>query len=191
MTTSLTSSAPMARGKDQGARRAIHFGMTCGTLATLLLAAAPPAAVADPVPNRIFAECELNTSSQGQQINTVAGLQADILAANPNSPQRDHIVNPVIAYVVIYAIDNDNNGQRIEDGDDQLVGFTGPVICVNPNATDGIEAALQTDDIGNIDILDVQDALILRHTGDDPADEDDANRICHTTDGNTDCFDID
>lgn len=189
MTTSLTSFAPIPRRRSPGARRALHFGMACGTLATLFLTATPPAAVAQE-PNRVFADCVLNSNGQGSQsIDTLAGLEGDILATNTNNPNDTDLASATIAYVVVYAINNDNNGQEIEDGGVPTGQFTGPVICVHPDLN--IDSVLQTDDIAEIDILDVQDALILRHTsaGSDPL-ADGANRICHTTDGNTDCFDI-
>ena len=177
---------------SHGTRQVSGFAMAYGTLAMLLLAGGTPAAMADPMPNRVFAECVLNTSSQGQQINTVAGLQEDILDANPpgNADEIQDDPPPEIAYVIIYAINNDNNGQLLVDNQENPVGFTGPVICVHPDFD--ITEVLQTTDIPDVDILDVQDALILRHTPEGAAASvEDANRTCHTTDGNTDCFDID
>lgn len=180
----------MPCGRSHGGRQAVRFGMACGALATLLLTAGAPAAVAQE-PNRVFADCVLNSNGQGSNfIDTLAGLEGDILATNTNNPNDTDLASATIAYVVVYAIDNDNNGQEIEDGGEPTGEFTGPVICVHPDFD--IVPALQTTDIPDIDILDLQDALILRHT---PAGAGetvpDANRICHTTDGNTDCFDID
>lgn len=189
MTTNMENSVP-------GARRVARYGMACAALATLFLAGGMPAAIAqqpdDPMPNRVFANCVLETTDQGNRINTVAGLQEDIDNANPGG-NADKIQFPaVIAYVVVYAVSNDNNGQALEDKQGNLTGdFTGPVICINPDLVD-ITTALQTNpDLEDKDILDIQDALILRHTPTGgPASDPDANRICHTTDGDTDCFDI-
>lgn len=178
----------------QGARQVSRFAMAYGALVILALAGwVLPAAAQEPGPptaNQVFANCVLEDRSPPPpgRINTVAGLQADILRRNPGG-NANRIADPTIAYVIIYAVDNDNNGQPLVDRSGNPVGFTGPVICVAPGFN--ITSALQTTDIPNVDILDVQDALILRHTpaGADPS-ADDANRTCHTTDGTTSCYNI-
>ena len=182
MTTSVSFEAPC-----RWSRELSRSGTAFGALAALFLASWAPPAMSDPIPNRIFAECKLSA-------DTVASLEQDILDTNSPPPNDPEIDSPLISYVVIYAIDNDNNGQRVlADGQGTVgpvLGFTGPVICVAPDIN--IDTALQTDDIIEIDILDLQDALILRHAPTSASEGDPAaNRICHTTDGNTDCFDID
>jgi hypothetical protein len=190
MTTSSSLKAPCRW--SLGVHQVSRFAMAYGALAILLLAGGTtPAAAQQPGPptaNQIFARCVLQNTSTGNRINTVAGLKADILAANP-SGTANKIQNPVIAYAIIYSVDLDNNGQPLVDRFGNPVGFTGPVICAAPGFA--VTTALQTDDIPDIDILDLQDALILRHTpAGAAASVEDANRTCHTTDGNTQCFDI-
>jgi hypothetical protein len=159
--------------------------MAYSALAVLILAGGTPSALAidvgdaDPLPNRVYAECELSPEAVEALIESIE----DVNSANPNDPE---IVGDV-SYVIVYVVGNDNNGQEIVDTPVSL-GFTGPVVCIDP-AQVGIDPALQTDDIANIDILDLQDALILRHAP-AGAGSPGANRTCHTTDGNTDCFDI-
>jgi hypothetical protein len=184
MTTSLSFEAPSrwSRAGHQVSRGATAYG----ALTMLLLAGGTHSAMAIDVgdanafPNQVYAECELSTEA-------VEALVESIEDVNSNNPNDAEIVGDV-SYVVVYVVGNDNNGQEIVDEGSSL-GFTGPAICVNSDAV-GIEPALPTDDIPDVDILDLQDALILRHA---PAGDGapGANRICHTTDGNTDCFDID
>lgn len=180
------------RSWSDGTRQVSRFATVYGAMAVLLLAAGTlPATAQQPGPptaNQVFAKCVLENQSTGNRINTVLGLQTDILAANP-SGNADKIANPTIAYVIIYSVDNDNNGQPLVDRRGDPVGFTGPVICAAPEFA--ITTTQQTTDIPNIDILDIQEALILRHTpAGAAASADDANRTCHTTDGNTQCFDV-
>ena len=193
MTTNLRSfKAPCSR--CQGARHVSRFAIGYRALVILALAGwVLPATAQQPGPptaNQVFANCVLGNTSPPPPgtINTVAGLQADILRANP-SGNANKIANPTIAYVIIYEVDNDNNGQPLVDRFGNPVGFTGPVICVHPDFD--ITPVLQTTDIPNVDILDVQDALIVRTTpeGADPSVAD-ANRTCHTTDGTTSCYNI-
>jgi hypothetical protein len=190
MTTSSERPETMTCRRAESASRGLGVGMACAALAMLFLTGGTPTAMADPIPNRVFADCVLEHRSGGSRINTLAGLQADILRTNTPNPNDPEIESPAIAYVVIYAVDNDNNGQRVVNGrNGPLLGFTGPVICVNPAFN--ISSTLQTTDIPNIDILDLQDALILRHApAGTPSGAPGANRFCHTTDGNTDCFNI-
>jgi hypothetical protein len=163
-----------------------RFALAYGGLMMLLLAGGTHSAMAvdvgdvDVIPDQVYAECELSADAVEALVESIE----DVNSPNPNDAE---IVGEV-SYVVVYVVGNDNNGQEIVD-DGSSLGFTGPVICVDADAV-GIEPALQTDDIPGVDILDLQDALILRHA---PAGDGapGANRICHTTDGNTDCFDID
>lgn len=170
---------------SRGAGQLNRFGIACAALAALFLASGTSPAIAidvgdaDPLPNRVYAECVLSDDA-------VEALVESIEDVNSNRPNDPEIVGAV-SYVIVYVVGNDNNGQEIVD--DVSLGFTGPAICINDLEVE-IAPALQTDDIPDVDILDLQDALILRHA---PAGDGapGANRICHTTDGNTDCFDID
>jgi hypothetical protein len=188
MTARLRSSKAPCRW-SRGAGQLNRFGMAFGALAALFLAigTSPALAIdvgdADPLPDRVYAECVLSDDA-------VEALVESIEDVNSNNPNDAEIVGAV-SYVVVYVVGNDNNGQEIVD--DESSDFTGPAICINDSEVE-ITPALQTDDIPDIDpdidILDLQDGLILRHA---PAGDGapGANRICHTTDGNTDCFDID
>ena len=167
------------------ARQLSRLGVAFGALAGLFLAggASPAIAIdvgdADPLPDRVYAECVLSDDAVEALVESIE----DVNSNNPNDPE----IVGAVSYVVVYVVGNDNNGQEIVE--DESLGFTGPAICINDLEVE-VTPALQTDDIPDIDILDLQDALILRHP---PAGDGSpgANRICHTTDGNTDCFDID
>lgn len=85
-----------------------------------------------------------------------------------------------VAFVVVYSISNDNNGQPVAGG------TTGPVLCTNPNAPIPFETSADTD-IPGIDILDSAEAFLLRFEGSGGTTEPET-RFCHTTNANVDCY---
>jgi hypothetical protein len=109
-----------------------------------------------------------------------------------------------IAFVVVYALNNPNNGQPVPGG------FTGPIICTNPgnlevqgfgitgfeedNATRLTEASeipTDTDPGGaaSVDIVGAEEAFILQYQLNGGSNDGKVEkRVCHTVAGNTDCF---
>jgi hypothetical protein len=105
---------------------------------------------------------------------TVTALQGDVGAGVGANGV------PEVAFVVVYSINNDNNGQPIPGG------TTGPVLCTNPNAPLPLATPADTDILG-IDILDSAEAFLLRFEGSGGTTEPET-RFCHTTNANVDCY---
>lgn len=155
-------------------RRAVARG-ACAALAVasaLIVGASVPAtvAVAQDAPdlNRIWAGCVLSPEA-------VDALSADIAGGQG-------IGTPEVAFVVVYSLNNDNDGQPVTVQGQG--GFTGPVICRNEGVAGSIAGTTQTDDVGPVTILDAEEAFVLRYQSDSSI----AKRVCHTVNNNTDCF---
>lgn len=167
----------------QGGGRARTWSRACmaSALAAPLLAGLSTQAVAQLELNRAYAGCVLTGS-------TVSGLLTDLgtsgIAQHTNG-------SPEVAFVVVYALNNDNDGQPATVRGTR--GFTGPVICRNQDVT-GIANTTQTTRIpasGTVNVLDVEDVFILRYVLNGPANAGTREKvICHTVDANTDCFRI-
>lgn len=113
--------------------------------------------------------CELSAG-------TITALQADV--------DRNIVVEgtPEIAFVVVYSITNDNNGQALSGG-----GTSGPILCgpgfiTNPPFPTDADA-----DVSDIDILDAAEAFLLRYEGTGGSSPPET-RFCHTTNANVDCY---
>jgi hypothetical protein len=111
---------------------------------------------------------------------TVEELQADV-AAGTGIAAGD----VEIAFVVVYSLNNDNNGQPL-DGT-----ATGPVLCANEAVT-GLPAETTADtqipsgEEDTFDIRDSSEAFLLRY---EPSGTPNAEtRFCHTTNANVDCY---
>lgn len=154
------------------------------------LAQDPP----DPAKDKVWGGCLLDTA-------TVSELIADIQAG----PGIDD-PGVKVSYVVVYTRANDNNGQPLI-ATPPGPGFTGPVICRNPdevditardNATPTPNPLKETTDIPTqtdpggattVDIKSAEEAFILQHELNGGTNDGDIeNRVCHTTDANVDCF---
>jgi hypothetical protein len=152
--------------------RSTRIGAACGALAiaTASMASAcfPSVAAAQSAPtaDRVWAQCQLS-------IDTVNQLVADMDAADTSN--RLTLDPEQVAFVVIYSFQG-NDGQQLTAG-----GFTGPVICRDTGVA--INQVLQTDDISTTNVLDVENAIILRY-----GTANVEKRYCHTVDANTDCF---
>jgi hypothetical protein len=145
-------------------------------LATALLLGSPIPALSqvappDPEESHVWAGCVLDAA-------TVAALQTDVNVGIEAELDSDIEV----AFVVVYSL-KENDGQPIDSG------FTGPVICTNPDLV--AEETTQTDDIGSagdtVTILDAEEAFLLRYQFEE-SPEVIEKRVCHTVDNNTDCF---
>jgi hypothetical protein len=158
-------------GQEINPRRCARFGcgrsLAAAALAAALLIGVSGAALAQTA-DRVWADCQLSPETVTSLLGDVGGI------ASNNAGSQE------VAFVVIYSISNENNGQPVETRD-----FTGPVICRNP-AVVGITATQQTDPIGTVDILDAASAFLLRYRDGGTL----RNRVCHTVDSNTDCFRI-
>jgi hypothetical protein len=107
--------------------------------------------------------------------DTVDGLEQDMAAAGGN-----RLGTPTVAFVVIYSFQG-NDGQPLSGVTDPEGPHTGPVICRAPGVN--INQVLQTADIPTTNVLDVENAIILRY-GTTSVEK----RYCHTVDANSDCF---
>jgi hypothetical protein len=162
----------VAEGGSAGGYGAIALATTLllGSPIPALSQVAPP----DPEDSHVWAGCVLDAA-------TVAALQADVNVGIEAELDSDI----EIAFVVVYSLNNDNDGQPVTGG------TTGPVICTNPEVVDTPSPTTQTTNIGSADdtvtILDAEEAFLLRYQFEDPP-EDIEKRVCHTVDNNTDCF---
>jgi hypothetical protein len=138
-----------------------------------------------PQADHVWGGCELSPA-------TVTALAADAAVEAEGTAE--------ISFVVVYTLSNDNNGQPLGEA-----GFTGPVICVNP-AEAGITAfeagegprLTETSDIptetdpggaATVDILEAEESFIVKYQLNGGANGGDIEkRVCHTVDGNVDCF---
>jgi hypothetical protein len=151
-----------SHGPDLNARRPGLASLATGMLLTLFVVGAAFGQDA----NRLEL-CSLDSGTVGE-------LQADVAAGT--DIDDDDIE---IAFVVVYSLNNDNNGQPLDGG------ATGPVLCTNPALVDPTET-FADEEIpleGTIDILDSAEAFLLRYQ-----DGETASRFCHTTNANVDCF---
>jgi hypothetical protein len=152
-----------------GVRRA------CPALAVTLIAGTSvyaAVAVAQDAPNlnRIWAGCVLTDTA-------VTELEASV-------GEGAGIDTPEVAFVVVYSLNNDNDGQPVTV--QGQAGFTGPVICRNTDVVSAPVATSQTDNVGPVTILDAEEAFVLRVQSGSSI----AKRVCHTVNNNTDCFRI-
>lgn len=145
------------------------------------------AAVDPPQPERVWGGCVLDPA-------TVAEIQADVNVGIGLASATDIRV----AFVVVYSL-NDNDGQGpVSLG--PATGFTGPILCTNPaevgipnEVTESADIPAQTGPSGatSIDILDLEEAMILRYdVNGGAADGTIEKRFCHTVGVNNDCFRI-
>jgi hypothetical protein len=156
--------------KTRSTRMSAAYGALAIATASMASASFPGVAAAQqPQANRVWAECTLN-SGEGA-IDTITGLLEDMGASSTQLAPSE------VAFVVIYSL-QENDGQPLTGG-----GFTGPVICRNTEVAPDVDQVLQTDNIPTTDLLDVENAIILRY-GTTNVEK----RYCHTVDANTDCF---
>jgi hypothetical protein len=165
-------SATDTRGPDpaQTSRRR-EPELVCATmaLAAFLVAGASVQALAQTA-GHVWAGCELSATAVEELETTLA--DADI-------------IDPEVAFVVVYSLTKDNDGQEVADG------FTGPVICRNNAVVSAPDPTTQTNDIGSasatVTVLDGEEAFLLRYQFEEEPN-DIEKRVCHTVDSETDCF---
>jgi hypothetical protein len=177
-----------ARGRAPGSH---WFGptricMVTAAASALLLGTAVRDVSAAPQINRVSGEdCVLTSTTVGNLLTDLA--TAGIPGGSPETPE--------IAFVVVYSLNLDNDGQPVRVGGTN--GFTGPVICVNDQIT-GIDPTTQTTDIpvpatgaSSVTTLDAEDVFILRYRLNGGTNDGDVEKVlCHSTNENTDCFRI-
>lgn len=166
-------------GRAHG-RASIGLTSACGALAlagAALVSMPAPASAQDA--DRIWAECTL----QDGETNIAVALE-DLIDDQGGNAIDDRTTgsapaNIEVAFVVVYSLANVHDGQPVGSS-----GFTGPIICTAPGFS--IEETSQTDTISNANILDAEDAFILRYERNGNTEK----RICHTVASNTDCFTV-
>lgn len=139
-----------------------------------------PGALAQAVPDHVFDGCVLNSNSGEGEIDTIAGLEADLEVGSG-------IGDAQVDFVLVYSLANDNDGQDLGEA-----GFTGPILCTRPavvgvagvNSTATDENTPIGTEADPVDITALEQALILQYDKDGTREK----RICHTVAGNTDCF---
>jgi hypothetical protein len=139
--------------------------------------------VPGPAPNAVWGGCVLGS-------DLVGDLEEKIGAG---SNQLD----PTVSFVVVYTM-KDNDGQEFTTGPNRGQ-FTGPVICINDDAVEGvgIDDTQQTATIpsgssaNTVNTLDAEEVFILRYA---LADGDDAGVVekvlCHAVNDQMYCFRI-
>ena len=145
----------------------------------------PAFAVDPPQAGRVWSGCVLSGS-------TVDAIQADV-NDGINASSDDDIQ---VAFVFVYSL-QDNDGQGPVGGGPNA-GFTGPILCANPDEVGTPIKVKETDDIpgptgpagaSSVDILDLEEAMILRYqVNGGVASGKIEKRVCHTTGNNNDCF---
>ena len=133
------------------------------------------AAQSIPRENRVWAGCTLSPSA-------VTALTDSMSANQLGTPKQ-------VAFVVIYSF-LENDGQPLSTGG----GFTGPVLCRNTAVAPNISQVLQTDNLGTagapVDVLDFENATILRYQASGATPGPVQKRICHSVDASSDCFNL-
>jgi hypothetical protein len=173
-------SAPKAGWPDsRGACAAI-------ALASALLVGSMGAAIAQsppaPAPNKAWGGCTLDADA-------VAALESRI---NAGGQFDDSLDGPFkVSFVLVYALDNDNDGQPLEPANvEDPLEFTGAILCTNDVAGDpgevDIVTTTETTTISNVDLLDAEQTFVLQYEGAGGIQK----RVCHKTDSSTDCFRI-
>jgi hypothetical protein len=164
----LCLSGSRAQRPDLEARGPRVISLAAGTLISLCVAGAAWPALGQDA-NRLGL-CSLGNT-------TITNLQTDV-AAGIGINQGD----VEIAFVVVYSLNNDNNGQPLDGV------ATGPILCTNDDFLDPTAAA--ANDVippsGTVDIFDSSEAFLLRYEENETTDTE--TRFCHTTNANVDCF---
>ena len=99
---------------------------------------------------------------------------------------------PRVDFVVIYTLNNPNDGQTVSGG------FTGPVLCVRPaiGSLPAVTATAvpQTEQIpsgsGAVDLLGIETALITQYRIPAGDSGDKQKRFCHSVGEANDCYNI-
>lgn len=166
-------------GRSHG-RASVGLTGACGALAIAFAAlVSAPALVSAQKADRIWSGCILLDDETDMDL--AAALEAlidDQGDSGPNPINDRDDANIEVAFVVVYSLNNVHDGQPVGSS-----GFTGPIICTAPGFS--IDSTSQTAEIENANILDAEDAFILRYDQDGIK-----KRICHTVASNTDCFTV-
>lgn len=92
-----------------------------------------------------------------------------------------------VAFVVVYSLNDDNNGQPL------AVGTTGPILCTNPAVAGSFPPSptfaddpIPPDPEDTVDIFDSAEAFLLRY--EESGSGEPETRFCHTTNANVDCY---
>jgi hypothetical protein len=176
------------RGERTLASVAWPNACAAAALASVLFVGSSGEAVAQ-TEGQVFTGCVLDADT------TVANLKADMGSG--------FVADGQVAFVVVYTM-KDNDGQELAAA--PAGRFTGPVICVNPNA-DGVESEFQgvgiapinqTDTIPHpatgataVNTLDAEEVFILRYALADGSNAEVEEKVlCHAVNNVINCFRI-
>lgn len=178
------------RGRNRGMMGRACAGMAFASAMLLggsleALAGGGGGPIPSPAADHVYGGCTL---SEG----TLAGLAADARVQGVEGPAAE------VSFVVVYTLSNDNDGQSLGEGGP----FTGPIICINDTEveitakeadgdplTEASDIPTDTDPGGadTVDVLETEESFIIKYQlNGEPGDIE--KRICHTVDGNVDCF---
>lgn len=169
-------STAVAAGRADDHRPGLRYRRFGTFLSALLVAGFVagvfPAALAvppgPPSEDHVWGGCVLTTGAVGALRRSLIG------------PDGEGVRSPQVDFVLVYTLQNDNDGQHFGDG------TTGPILCTNPD-TVSIETTLENTripDSGKVDIKALEQALIMQYQQAGIRNK----RICHTVADNTDCF---
>jgi hypothetical protein len=173
-------------GPRGAARASRRLGSALAGMATVLAAAALLVGASDRATaqqfNRFFSGCVLGEGGNPTTSDLIADLEASGVSNTGSIP------DPEVAFVIVYSVNNDNDGQPLQVGGTR--GATGPVLCLNDDLFD-IQSTSQTAAIpqsGNANFLDMEQVFIVRYqlvaTGEIQ------KVLCHTVNENVDCVRI-
>jgi len=168
-------------------RRWVAWPNACAAaaLASVLFVGSPGEALAvdPPAPNAVWHGCVLGP-------DLVGDLEAKIGAGS------NHL-DPTVSFIVVYTM-KDNDGQEFTTGPNRGQ-FTGPVICINDDAIEGVGIAetSQTATIPSgstattVNTLDAEEVFILRYALANGTDAGTVEKIlCHAVNDGMNCFRI-
>jgi hypothetical protein len=174
-----------ARGEQTSCWTAWPNACAAAALASLLVVGSTGETVAQ-TPGAVWAGCDLEPA-------TVAALKSEM----PQTGNNRFVQAGAVAFVVIYTM-KDNDGQEFAAGPNGGQ-FTGPVICINDDAVEGvgIAATSQSETIPSgsdataVNTLDAEEVFILRYALANGSNAGTVEKIiCHAVNDRMDCFRI-
>jgi hypothetical protein len=191
------------QGGPRGSARASHrlgtagAGMVTLLTAAALLVGASDRAAAQPQANKFFwQDCTLSGPGEGTVLGVAnppgqrEGLLGELADRGLGSNMGSDPVDPEVAFVIAYSLNNDNDGQPIGDGS---AGYTGPVLCLdgdnfNRDEWDATDDTMPLSGDGNANFLDMEQVTIIRYQRIDTGAIEKV--VCHSVDTNVDCVRI-
>jgi hypothetical protein len=202
--TDAAAVADTGAGASVWSRRVMRYGLPALAAAALTTGGPHPVSaggggIPAPEENHVWGGCELSQEA-------VEAIQDSIFnsSGGEGGPFGDFPENLEVAFVVVYSL-QENDGQLLPDTE----GYTGPILCLGGFPGEGftpfgIESTSEDSPIPpepgegdptSVNILDLEEALILRYEPNFPGEGEPftgnpEKRFCHTVDDNTDCFTV-